>query len=332
MSDLNIPEINKNNCFHFIRLICCLIVIYEHIVVLSNLSLITLNIRGYAVDVFFILSGFWVTFSFLRSNNICDFYKKRIKKIFPQYLIVVFCFAFFLVTFSDLSFGEYYSSFTFWKYIIANSLTLNFIQPTLPGVFQSCGLNGAVNGSLWTIKVELGFYVILPLIIHILKKDFNKWFKFIFLICIYVLSELYIPLCKKLALLSSIENQLPAYLCYFVSGIGIFVYWEQFNKFSSKLIIPIIIIFGISVYTKFVFLIPICLTFIVFWIAIKFSFLSKITKIDYSYSLYLVHFPIIQMLNTTNVFLLYPIFGCILVLGLSFIISYFLNIIQARIS
>lgn len=331
MTDLNIPVINKNNCFHFIRLICCLIVIYEHTVVLSNLSLISLNIRGYAVYVFFILSGFWITASYIRSNNIKEFYKKRIKKIFPQYLIIIFSSAFLLVSFSDLTFTEYYSSIDFWKYIIANSLTLNFIQPTLPGVFRTCALNGAVNGSLWTIKVEIGFYIFLPFIIYILRKDFNKWIKIIFFFCIYVFSELYIPICKKLALPNSLENQLPAYLSYFISGIAILLYWDNFYKYSNKLIIPIIMLFCITVYTKVDFFIPFCLTFIVFWIAIKLTLLSKFTKIDYSYSLYLVHFPIIQMLNTTNIFLLHPVFGCLLVIGLSFTISYFLNKVQTKI-
>ena len=36
MFDCAIPEIKKNNCFNAIRLFCCLIVIFEHAVVLTN--------------------------------------------------------------------------------------------------------------------------------------------------------------------------------------------------------------------------------------------------------------------------------------------------------
>lgn len=36
---LSVPEIQKNNSFNFIRLVCCLIVIYEHCISIANLSL-----------------------------------------------------------------------------------------------------------------------------------------------------------------------------------------------------------------------------------------------------------------------------------------------------
>ena len=39
MFDCAIPKIKKENCFNAIRLFCCLIVIFEHAVVLTNLNI-----------------------------------------------------------------------------------------------------------------------------------------------------------------------------------------------------------------------------------------------------------------------------------------------------
>ena len=95
MFDCAIPEIKKSNCFNAIRLFCCLIVIFEHAVVLTNpnIKLIGGGFRDLAVDVFFILSGFWITISLFRSNSVKEYVVKRIKKIFPMYLIVIITFS-----------------------------------------------------------------------------------------------------------------------------------------------------------------------------------------------------------------------------------------------
>ena len=45
------------------------------------------------------------------------------------------------------------------------------MHPTLPGCFGDRFV--AVNGSLWTIKIEIAFYILLPLLIKILKNNQN---------------------------------------------------------------------------------------------------------------------------------------------------------------
>lgn len=174
MQTLNekLPQIPKENGFHFIRLVCCLIVIYEHSVVLSDANIPCLNLRGLAVEVFFVLSGFWVTLSYLKSVSIKEYALKRIRRIFPQYAAVVVLGAVLLFSFSSLEICAYFSSDGFWKYLAPNLCTLNFLHPSLPGVFGG----SAVNGSLWTIKIELAFYVMLPIImsaIRTMKRKYN---------------------------------------------------------------------------------------------------------------------------------------------------------------
>lgn len=64
----------KENAFNFLRLICALIVIYEHSVLLSGSKILPcMGLREIAVNVFFILSGFWVTQSYLRSSSVKEY-------------------------------------------------------------------------------------------------------------------------------------------------------------------------------------------------------------------------------------------------------------------
>lgn len=172
ISPVKVPE---ENSFNFLRLVCCLIVIYEHCVVLSGVNFPCYDLRGIAVKVFFILSGFWITQSFLKSDSIKNYAIKRCKKILPQYWLVVLICAVGLSAFSVLSLREYFCNGSFYKYLAANILTLNFIQPNLPGVFEDLALNGSVNGSLWTIKIEIGFYILLPFIVFAVKSLREKF-------------------------------------------------------------------------------------------------------------------------------------------------------------
>ena len=166
---LKIPKIPKKNNFTLIRMVCCFVVIYEHSIYLSGIDFLILNIREFAVKVFFILSGFWVTISLLRSESIKEYAVKRCKKILPPYWTVVIVGALLLCAFTTLSAKEYFTDAGFWKYLFANIFSLNFLHPSLPGVFEGLPLNGAVNGALWTIKIELAFYVCLPFVMWLLN-------------------------------------------------------------------------------------------------------------------------------------------------------------------
>ncbi len=53
--------------------------------------LYTLIHKGYGgVDIFFFLSGFGIFFALEKSSSILDFYKRRIRKIYPAFLITLF--------------------------------------------------------------------------------------------------------------------------------------------------------------------------------------------------------------------------------------------------
>lgn len=342
MSKEHLPTISKNNSFNFIRLVCALIVIYEHAVILSDINVFCLNIRDIAVDFFFILSGFWVTSSYIKSKSYMEFFLKRIRKIFPLYWIVVITISIILVFSSSLSIKEYFLNSSFFKYLFANLITLNFLYPNLPGVFNGLSFNGAVNGSLWTIKVEIGFYICLPLILLFIRKIEMKkgWgHGWIVLFLIYISSIIYSILCNIVIIrfdkISSLANQLPAFMSYFVSGMLFCLYWDILYKKVNIAIIPAIIITLLIRFLdiqiiKWIFE-PISLSIIVIWIGTKLTIFSKVVERDFSYSMYLIHFPIIQLFNQYSFFENNVILSLISVFGITFLFSYILEKIIGEI-
>lgn len=329
-------SVSKNNSFHFIRLLCCLCIIYEHSVFLSSKRLPVLEISSICVKVFFILSGFWVTISFLRSESVKEYAVKRIKKILPPYFTVVIAFALLLCVVSTLSPGKYFTNTGFWKYLAANLTTLNFLHTSLPGVFEGLPLNGAVNGALWTIKVEIAFYMFLPFLMLVMTKCKYKYIRGGVLISMYFISVLYILLCHAASsvkpALSPLENQFPAFMGYFASGMAFALFWEDLQKSLNYAIVPSLVVFiichQIDNYILYALIFPIVLSCLVFWIATRLSFLGKIVTKDYSFGMYLVHYPLVMLFVQQGFFASCWPLAFAGVLGLSFTASYLLGKIK----
>ena len=295
-STFDMPVIPKENAFNAIRFLLCLIVLLMHsfgVVKIHNAYLLDGHI---AVCGFFILSGFWVTKSYFSSDSLKTFFIKRAKKILPMYYISVIGFSLICSYFSDLPAKEYFG-LNYFKYIFWNSLFLNFICPSLPGCFKG----EAVNGALWTIKLEIEFYLILPLIMFIWKKLKTNKSKNAFLAALYILSVVYNLLLRKYAgtlhLPKQLEHQLPGFISFFVSGMFIFLNWNLFLKVKNYLLLPSVAIYILHYVTKTEILFPMGFAVIIVWSALAFKKLQLIgNNIDFSWGMYLFHFPIMQII------------------------------------
>ena len=298
----SIPNVPKCNAFNALRILCCFIVIMMHVLDLSGTSSVFRPFfDGHvAVCVFFILSGFWVTKSYLSSKNLKEYFLKRTKRIIPMYYISVgggllaFAFA------SELPLKEFFCNPETWKYLFWNGIFLNFMHPTLPGCFGDKFV--AVNGALWTIKIEIAFYIFLPLLIWVLKELKSLKHVNLFLLFLYVLSVLYTFLFQRYANFlhfpKQLGNQFPAFVSCFVCGILCLFNLEWIIKKLNLLIVPSIFVFALHYVSKTEVLMPLSLCVICMFFAFRFTALSSIgEKKDYSYPMYLFHFPLIQLMT-----------------------------------
>ncbi len=155
------------NSFDLLRIVAAASVVMSHSWTLtghSGVLLIRWNDRmldlgGFAVVVFFVVSGYLVAGSWTAEPNISVFFAKRALRIFPGLAAVVILSTFILgpaVT-SD-SLGRYLTSGGTWNYL--GTLTLTPIRVVLPGVFPKNPVP-YVNGSLWTLPVEMICYCVL---------------------------------------------------------------------------------------------------------------------------------------------------------------------------
>jgi peptidoglycan/LPS O-acetylase OafA/YrhL len=117
------------------------------------------NAGDLGVGVFFLLSGYLVSSSWLSDPSLKRFAARRALRIYPAYALVVLALTFLLGPLvTTLPVGEYIASGGTWRYLLGN-LSILHVQFDLPGVFANTPYPVAVDGSLWTIRVEVLCYV-----------------------------------------------------------------------------------------------------------------------------------------------------------------------------
>lgn len=322
-------KIPKSNAFNAVRLLCCFIVIALHIFVLNeNNSPVVRFLDGHvAVCVFFILSGFWITKSYLTSKDLKTYFLKRIKRILPLYYSILIFSVVLFSFFSKLDLIVFYKSKDTYKYLFWNMLFLNFKCPSLPGCFESLV---PVNGALWTIKIEIAFYVLLPFIIEWFKRIGKTSHLILVMILLYFSSVFYTFVFKNFStqmnLPKQLVNQFPAFLSCFLCGMFFLFFWEDLLKRINFLMLPAIVIFVLHYITDTEFMLMPALTIIVFFVALKLHFLDKFgARIDLSYEMYLLHCPIIQILKFLGYYKLDFTISFILTYGIVFLLSYLIS-------
>ena len=161
-----IPIPGRNN-FDLLRFLFAFIVMLVHSYVLSdaeNLSILSKVFSSeIAVKSFFVVSGFLIFMSYENSRGLRNYFEKRMRRIYPAYFTIVALCALLGSLLSVHSLRDYFSTLGLYQYLVANLVFLNFVHPDLPGLFTGNTLH-AVNGALWTLKIEVLFYLSVPLL------------------------------------------------------------------------------------------------------------------------------------------------------------------------
>ena len=310
----------SNNNLDCLRLILASIVVLFHVSALTNLPAFSLlgeyMSPHFAVKSFFVISGLLIYRSYTRSSSIASYLEKRARRIYPAYFTTILIAALALCSLSTLPLSQYFGH-GFWKYLGANLLFLNFLAPSLPGVFTSNSIS-AVNGALWTLKIEVAFYLLVP-VMHYLCGRFGtkKVMAAIFcLSCIWKYGFGWLASIHDANGIDSIEAsrsvyarlevQFPAQLVYFSAGILLLLYFDKLKSYFLT----------ISCITACLFLLDhffLGNALDVFWISgfvFVFGFwryFGNFSKYgDFSYGVYIIHWPILQTLIVLGVARLNP--------------------------
>lgn len=206
----------KDN-FDFLRLVAAFSVLVSHTRPLHD-NTFPLGILGAAaVYTFFAMSGYLVSGSWERDPHLGRFFARRILRVFPGLAIVILIAALLigpLLTTNSLQ--EYFNDPRFASYC-RSMLLFPAYTVTLPGVFENNPYKNTVNGSLWTLPMEIFMYATLGLLgsLGLLHKK-----------VVLPLLALAIALCLSLALqhprdlfLTMDENELVTCACCFFGGM-----------------------------------------------------------------------------------------------------------------
>lgn len=175
----------------------------------------------------------------------------------------------------------------------------------------------AINGSLWTLKNEVIFYFLVPLIFLFYKKFGLKFLAFLYFISIiYILTINYFDLSKMIALF-------PSQLRLFIVGVFLYVFFSKLSKEVLFLMGPISIVFiylfSENEYFKFL-MYPILLGFILLFIIYCIKEIK--IKFDFSYSFYILHFPVIQLAIYFNINPSNPILSFVFLFSIIIFLSF----------
>jgi peptidoglycan/LPS O-acetylase OafA/YrhL len=155
------PAVDRRNNFDLLRILAALQVAIIHGVLHLNIepNALTSVIQIFpGVPIFFVISGYLVSASFERSD-LRAYFIKRALRIYPGLWA---CLA--------VSMASVYliSGIDFTALWVLAQLTI--VQFYNPDYLREYGV-GVLNGSLWTIPVELQFYLCLPVLYWLLRSN-----------------------------------------------------------------------------------------------------------------------------------------------------------------
>lgn len=301
MNLIKIPQ--KRHDIQFLRGVSFLLVLLFHLQVVGFQS-------GFlGVDIFFVVSGFLMAFLYMDASP-SRFFKSRIKRLLPAYFftnVLFLAIGTFLVTpleFIQLQ-NQVVSSAVFGN---------NFYFWNLASYFEKSYFNPLLN--LWSLGVEIQFYLFFPLLALIWKK--SKHFISFVSIASFLLCLLIVTVSPKTSF-----YMMPTRFWEFYLGIlsaHFFMHKENFSSVNNEsflslflfaLLIIFILFFPLAPSTQSLLfshpslgsLIVCSMTALILYFGISNNFFENLigklfVKLgDVSYSAYLVHFPIIIFYN-----------------------------------
>lgn len=246
------------------------------------------------VGAFFVLSGFLVAGSALRTRQAGRFLWFRLLRIVPALSVEVTLSALVLGTiFTHYQLRDYFTDSKFFMYF---GNIIGAISFTLPGVFTDNPMPFIVNANLWTLPAEFYCYAIM-IALMVTGFIFERYRLLLLFVIVFILIII-IRLTMPSVFVSRVDTT--RFTSWFI--VYLFFIGNLFCLFSDKIILNkfIFIICAISYFTLMIFRIfdpvaGILLAYCVVYAGMtKFPYFEKVVKGDYSYGIYLYGYPITQ--------------------------------------
>ncbi|MBS6373893.1 MAG: acyltransferase [Erysipelotrichaceae bacterium] len=319
----------KSYNLNLIKFIAAISVIFSHsfgvcyggIDLLSDYTAksgMSITIGGVAVAIFLFVSGLFVSKSLDKCHSGKVYFGSRFFRIFPLLIVILLISVFImgpLVT--NVSLWEYFTSVQTYQYLL-----YIFMIPvySITGVFTS-NPSSLVNGALWTLILEVICYVCLYIAyrLHFFRKKNALLILCGIIVVSFILSFDLIPF------ISALNGYIRPFLLFFI-GMIFYVFRDRIvlNYWGGCLSILIIVVSFICGYGNIGLLIG--LPYVICWISYTNCQCSeRLARLgNYSYGIYLVGYPIQQILRLNFVDIT-PVMNTLLAAVLAFLFAVLLN-------
>jgi peptidoglycan/LPS O-acetylase OafA/YrhL len=300
------------NNFDFLRLFLAALVIYAHSYAIAEgnedgevlyrifgiqLFNLHMTLGTFAVGGFFVISGYLITASWERRKSIGEYFRKRIGRIYPGFVVCNLIGAF-LIPYVAIQ-GDAWQHLDPAR-VIGQTAILRGIGH--PEAFGENILPGVTNGSLWSIAYEFGCYVMIALLGWSGLAARGVW-----LVALLVLSlvvsfafaqqgwRFFIPGIGHIVGEPMFWARL---LPYYLIGVVAWRYRDRirYGNIGAVAAIALLTIGGL-VPLSWSVLLPVAGAYLIFWFAFHGSIRIRGTARygDFSYGTYLYGFPIQQL-------------------------------------
>lgn len=226
-------EISRQNNFDLMRLFAAFQVVILHMN--GHLKIVSPGnwwhgvlecIRPFpGVPIFFTISGFLIFASYDRNQSLKKYFKNRFLRIYPLIFVATIVTTILLIVFSNGRLSL--KSLGIWFF---GQITL--FQYYTPDALRYFGV-GTPNGALWTIPVELEFYLLVP-ILYFLNKKIGNIALLVLAACSFAFYT-FIPhssipvVYKKL-----FEVSILYYLLHFIVGVLLYLHFNKIKKYLEN--------------------------------------------------------------------------------------------------
>lgn len=318
----------KNNSFGFLRLVLAVLVIFSHSFPLGGFGIDALEtftkgrhtIGLVAVGMFFVLSGFLITRSAAGPVSTVRFLWHRFLRIYPGYWIcLAFCGFVFAPYFAYVEHGTLFRVFyapqgSPQSFVVHNAGlfhlngfsvlgVLNVYPQSIAGLLSQNPVPFQINGSLWTLPIEVGCYLAIALLAFagvLRRARIGVLILFGCFWALYIYSYLWPQSFRISFPYRGIDLFIP--LCvFFLAGSVCFLYREKI-RCSAWLFAACIGAVAASLSLRLYGVVaPICMSYAFLWLAFNLPFSRFDAKGDYSYGTYIYAFPVQQALSLSGV-------------------------------
>ena len=248
-----------------------------------------------AVESFFIVSGYLVTKSYDSRPELYGYAVRRLFRLYPLLIVVIILQAALMLVLLPGPLGQYLEQTL--RYLGVNAALAPFLQTDIGGLFHDLQAK-AINPSLWTLKIEVAFYLLVPLLWPLLKR-----FGVYAFIVSFALSALYHELMVH-AGEPDLAKQIPAQLQFFLVGMAILRYQPRLASVPGWAG-TLAAVAGLAAWLVLRPVLPYyCHPILIGAFTYGMTFCTRPLHMrhDLSYGVYLLHAPLLQVLILLGLF------------------------------